>query len=125
MKIDLQKIFIFVLILVGGFWCGYFFNQKINIEAQQGANFNLLFKTWNQIENKFYKFSEEKSEQLKQEMLYGAIEGMIQSLNDPYSDFLMLHRLRHQMLFFPLSLLNLPSLNPPFSTPINLSVSFV
>lgn len=88
MKIDLQKIFIFVLILVGGFWCGYFFNQKINIEAQQGANFNLLFKTWNQIENKFYKFSEEKAEELKQEMLYGAIEGMIQSLNDPYSDFL-------------------------------------
>jgi len=88
MKINLQKIFIFVLILVGGFWCGYFFNQKVNIEAQQGTNFNLLFKTWNQIENKFYKFSEEKSEELKQEMLYGAIKGMIQSLNDPYSDFL-------------------------------------
>ncbi len=88
MKLDLKTIFVFVLLLVAGFWGGYFFNQKINIEPQQGTDFTPLFKSWQQIENKFYKFSEQTADILKQEMLYGAIEGMVQSLNDPYSDFL-------------------------------------
>ena len=88
MKLDLKTIFVFVLLLVAGFWGGYFFNQKVNIEPQQGTDFTPLFKSWQQIENKFYKFSEQTADILKQEMLYGAIEGMVQSLNDPYSDFL-------------------------------------
>lgn len=69
--------FIFVI----GFSLGTYFKK---IETSQGVNFTLLFDAWKQIEEKFYKFSKEKKEKL----LYGAIDGLIKTLEDPYSEFL-------------------------------------
>jgi len=88
MKVNLKNAFIFILVLIAGFWGGFFFNQKINFELREGFNFTPLFEGWQEVENKFYNFSPEKAQELKQRMLYGAIDGMIQSLGDPYSDFL-------------------------------------
>jgi len=84
MKLDLKFIFILTLILVIGFWTGYFFNQKLNVELQKGTDFTPFFEAWHEIETKFYNFSEKD----KEKMLYGAIQGLVDSLGDPYSDFL-------------------------------------
>jgi len=84
MKLDLKFIFILTLSLVIGFWTGYFFNQKLNVELQEGTDFTPFFEAWHEIETKFYNFSEKD----KEKMLYGAIQGLVDSLDDPYSDFL-------------------------------------
>jgi len=88
MKVNLKNTFIFILVLIAGSLGGYFFNQKVNFELREGFDFAPLFESWQEVESKFYNFSPEKAQELKQKMLYGAIDGMIQSLGDPYSDFL-------------------------------------
>lgn len=88
MKVNFQTIFIFVLIFAIGFFGGYFLNQKVNFSLQNGIDFTSFFESWNYIEDKFYKFSDANATELRQKMLYGAIDGMVQGLGDPYSDFL-------------------------------------
>lgn len=88
MKVNFQTIFIFVLIFAIGFFGGYFLNQKVNFSLQNGIDFTSFLESWNYIEDKFYKFSDANATELRQKMLYGAIDGMVQGLGDPYSDFL-------------------------------------
>lgn len=88
MKVNFQTIFIFVLIFAIGFFGGYFLNQKVNFSLQNGIDFTSFLESWNYIEDKFYKFSDANAAELRQKMLYGAIDGMVQGLGDPYSDFL-------------------------------------
>jgi len=73
-------IFVFLIGFVGG---GYFFQAK-KIELIEGANFIPFYEAWSQVKNKFYDYSPQKD----QDMIYGAIDGMVRGLKDPYSDFL-------------------------------------
>lgn len=58
----------------------------INKEAGQpsGVDASLLWDAWNLLEEKFA----DRGKLDKQEMLYGAIEGLVKSLGDPYTTFL-------------------------------------
>lgn len=74
---------VFCVFLIGFVLGGYFF-QAMKLELVEGAKFIPLFEAWNQVKNKFYDYSSKKD----QDMIYGAIDGMVKGLNDPYSDFL-------------------------------------
>lgn len=53
-------------------------------EANGSLNYNILNQSWNEIKNNFY-FKDRINDQ---EGVYGAAEGMINSLKDPYTIFL-------------------------------------
>lgn len=60
------------------------FIQKTSNEKQPITNFDLFWDVWSKIENKYV----DKSKIDPQKMYYGAIKGMVSSLDDPYSFFL-------------------------------------
>lgn len=60
------------------------FIQKTSNEKQSITNFDLFWDVWNQIENKYV----DKNKINHQKMYYGAIKGIVSSLDDPYSFFL-------------------------------------
>jgi carboxyl-terminal processing protease len=87
----------FILIFGAGYKLGeYHANQKkierptyniINIEnkaAEKNLDFSLFWDTWEKVEQKF--IDKEKLDPKK--MFYGAIKGMVSSLDDPYTFFL-------------------------------------
>jgi len=75
----LYTLFIFIF----GFFCGgYFFN----LSYPGAGELSLIKEVENIIEEKFL-FPDGKPENLKNELIYGAISGMIRKLNDPYSSF--------------------------------------
>lgn len=84
MKINFKDLFLLLLIFAIGFGIGGYYFQGRQIFQPVGVDFVPLFEAWQQIEDKFYNFSKE----MRKEMLYGAIEGLVESLKDPYSDFL-------------------------------------
>jgi carboxyl-terminal processing protease len=51
--------------------------------AELQANFRVFWEAWNLVERKYYR----RSEIDQDEMVYGSIEGMLRSLNDPYTVF--------------------------------------
>lgn len=88
---------IWIIILVVVFSSGYFVGQinrpsveKVeglaNKESTQSANvdFSLFWDTWHLIETKYV----DRLDLDRQEMVYGAIAGLVKSLGDPYSVFM-------------------------------------
>ncbi|KKP69842.1 hypothetical protein A2X44_05245 [candidate division CPR3 bacterium GWF2_35_18] len=94
------KVIIYIIsaiaFFVGGFFVGnfqknYYINlsgNKITIEnksqANQNVDFSIFWKVWDEVSNK-YLYQEDVD---PQKMVYGAIKGMVASLDDPYSIFL-------------------------------------
>jgi len=82
-------IFIFlILLLVSGVFAGGYFFGKYQIICQvcppEKVDFSLFWEAWNVLEEKFV--AKEKFD--VQKMIYGAISGMVKSLEDPYTVFL-------------------------------------
>ncbi|GIW63243.1 MAG: peptidase S41 [Patescibacteria group bacterium] len=59
-------------------------NQKISSQAKENIDFSLFWEAWNAIEELYV----DKSKIDPQKMYYGAIKGMVASLDDPYTFFL-------------------------------------
>ncbi|MFH1582145.1 MAG: S41 family peptidase [bacterium] len=78
--------FLIILILITfslGIWFGK--NQVVcQVCPPEEVNFSLFWETWNKLEEKYV----DKASLNTQEMIYGAIEGMVNSLGDPYTVFL-------------------------------------
>ena len=106
MKFTLRQIrrtliFVSFLLLAGGI--GYYFGQKnlrfekttsfpsiqLSIDRKQPANkqnvdFSLFWQVWDKIESDYLR----RKDLDPQKMVYGAISGMVSSLDDPYTVFL-------------------------------------
>lgn len=83
-KKTLISIFLVIVILAsfgGGF---YFGKSQCKICPPEEIDFSLFWEAWNKLEEKFA--NKEKFD--IQEMIYGAISGMVKSLEDPYTTFL-------------------------------------
>ncbi len=84
--------FIFTLaILISIFGLGYRLGENKNksiliklTDNQKIGNFDLFWEVWNQLEKKYV----EKKKLDVQKMYYGAIKGLVNSLEDPYTFFL-------------------------------------
>jgi carboxyl-terminal processing protease len=95
-----RKLILTVLLLSFTFSAGYLFGYKgfiasasgypkvtINRElpsAQKELNFSLFWKVWDTMQDKYY----DKSKLVQANMVYGAIQGMVAAVGDPYSMFL-------------------------------------
>lgn len=83
-KINFKVIILFIAVFfLGCFWGAYFF-QAYQIKLLEDAKFIPLSEAWIKIKNGFYDYSPQK----EKDMIYGAIDGMVKGLGDPYSDFL-------------------------------------
>lgn len=84
------------LTLFGG---GYYFgvkgykaevNKALNVKISRenppdkNVDFSLFWEVWDTLSNKYY----DKSKLIPSEMIYGAIEGMVAALGDPYTMYL-------------------------------------
>ncbi len=94
-----QLIFVTFLIAVGTFFAGYYFGKagylfelrknppEIKITNQypgdQEVDFALFWEVWELVQSTYLERPVDG-----QAMMYGAIEGMVQSLGDPYTSFL-------------------------------------
>ena len=58
-------------------------NNSIDSDLLDNEKFNILLDTWSKINNQFI-YTDNVS---KDKLVYGAISGMVNSLNDPYSTF--------------------------------------
>lgn len=62
--------------------------EQVIVDKEKGkpqeVDFSLFWETWAELEDKFA----DKSKIDKQEMVYGAIDGMVKSLGDPYTAFM-------------------------------------
>jgi len=63
---------------------GAFEQSKKAGQVGQNLDFDLFWETWTELENKFI----DKKKLVPQKMFYGAIKGMVSSLEDPYTFFL-------------------------------------
>lgn len=98
-KIKFQKVLIIILIGVSFFYGGYYFGKrgfefevkknppKIKIinnnPGDQEVDFDLFWEVWDMVQTDYLERPVDG-----QQMLYGAISGMVQSLGDPYTAFL-------------------------------------
>jgi len=82
-KIILVLLF-FVIIAFSGVFGFYFGKSQCQICPPEEIDLSLFWETWNKLEEKFV--SPEKLD--VQKMIYGAISGMVKSLEDPYTTFL-------------------------------------
>ncbi len=83
---NLVLVFLIIIILVVfslGFWFG---RSQVVCEVcpPQNVDFSLFWEAWKKLEDKFV----DKRKLNTQEMIYGAISGMVKSLDDPYTVFL-------------------------------------
>ena len=89
-------ILIVVIALVAGFTGGFYFNQYriaaspknlpiVNKDAGEpkGVDFGIFWDTWNLLQKKYV----DKQSLDTQKMIYGAVEGMVNSIGDPYTTF--------------------------------------
>lgn len=80
----------------GGFWFGFVSGKKVskNITVTGAANmglasssstadFNVFWQAWQDVNDLYLKNPDVSN----QDKMYGAINGLVQSLNDPYSEF--------------------------------------
>ena len=84
------------LCLLAGFGGGFYYQANGNISnlsiplinreapAEVSADFSLFWNVWNQLQNRFV----DKEKLDTQELLYGAIEGLVNAAGDPYTVFL-------------------------------------
>jgi carboxyl-terminal processing protease len=78
-------LFVFLLIIFGSFGLGIYFGQlQCKICPPTEIDFSLFWETYNKLQEKFV--DKERIDQNK--ILYGAISGMVKSLEDPYTVFL-------------------------------------
>jgi carboxyl-terminal processing protease len=84
MKENIKNILLLIAVFLVGFAIGGYYFQNSQFTSPEGVSFNPLFEVWGQIQNKFYGYSPK----IQKEMLYGAMQGTVDSLKDPYSDFL-------------------------------------
>lgn len=84
MKNQAKNILLFFAVFLLGFSLGGYYFQERASNPPEGVSFTPLFEIWSQVENKFYGYSPK----MQKEMLYGAMQGTVDSLDDPYSDFL-------------------------------------
>lgn len=92
-KNKLSNFFFILALAIILFSSGYKLGQKESLKKivqsnlsknQPINNFDLFWDVWNQIENKYV----DKNKIDNQKMYYGAIKGVVSSLDDPYSFFL-------------------------------------
>jgi len=82
-----QKFVLFFLILLLVFAFGFWFGKSqvvCPVCPPEDVDFSLFWETWKTIEEKYV----DREKLNVQEMIYGAISGMIESLEDPYTVFL-------------------------------------
>jgi len=100
MKMKLRQVRLLAIVLtlvliagIGGFWLGnrtaqnssgQNFWSAVKQENNQKVNLSLFFDVWNRLETTFI----DKKSLNAHQMIYGAIKGMVASLNDPYTVFL-------------------------------------
>jgi len=80
-------LFFLIIIILGVFGLGVWFGRSqvsCQICAPADVDFSLFWETWQTIKEKYV----DKAKLDTQEMIYGAISGMVKSLNDPYTIFL-------------------------------------
>ncbi len=85
MKKKLSLVLIIVLIFAS-FYLGFFLGQSEKICPicqPAGIDFSLFWQTWNKIHQDYVDSSKLNT----QKMIYGAIKGMVNSLDDPYTVF--------------------------------------
>lgn len=88
---------ILITILVAGFAGGFYFHQNytgitvplkeiINREKDmpQGVDFSIFWETWDLIQTRYV----DKDKLDTQELVYGALDGLVKSVGDPYTVFL-------------------------------------
>ncbi len=74
-----------VTTILAGFGGGFYFGKsQCKICPPEEIDFSLFWEAWNRLEEK----SVDKEKFDTQEMIYGAISGMVKSLEDPYTVFL-------------------------------------
>lgn len=104
-KKHLTNIFFFLSLLILFFGSGYRlgeyqerlkFNNRLNLTPNQNSldnqtspntkniDFSLFWDVWDELEKKYV----DKEKFDRQKMIYGAIKGLVSSLNDPYTFFL-------------------------------------
>ncbi len=71
-----------LLVFGGGFWIGKL-SVVCPICSPQEVDLSLLWETWNTLKEKYVNPSDLDT----QEMIYGAVSGMVESLKDPYTTF--------------------------------------
>ena len=80
-------LFFLVIIILGVFGLGVWFGKgqvTCQVCAPEDLDFSLFWETWRVIERKFV----DKASINVQDMVYGAISGMVNSLGDPYTVFM-------------------------------------
>ncbi len=97
--IKVRKILISVFILAGVFSGGYFLgvngyrveiSKALNISINRATpidknvDMTLFWQTWDLLAEKYY----DKTKLIPSQMIYGAIQGMVSSVGDPYTAFL-------------------------------------
>lgn len=79
--------FLIVFLIGSGFFGGYLLGKN-NVVCQvcppEDVNFSLFWRTWKTLQEKYV----DKTKLDVQAMIYGAISGMVDSLNDPYTIFM-------------------------------------
>ena len=64
-----------------------------DVNTPQGIDFSPLWEAWKQAESKFV----DKDKLNKQEMVNGAIKGMLKATGDPYTVFLTRKKLKSSL----------------------------
>ncbi|PIQ92565.1 MAG: hypothetical protein COV69_02305 [Parcubacteria group bacterium CG11_big_fil_rev_8_21_14_0_20_39_14] len=65
-------------------WQNFVKDVQIQKAEKESLDFSLFWEVWSELEQKFIN----RNELNFQKMIYGAISGMVKSLNDPYTQFL-------------------------------------
>ncbi len=74
-----------VVAILAGFGGGFYFGKlQCEVCPPEEIDFSLFWEAWNRLEEKFV----DKDKFDTQEMIYGAVSGMVKSLEDPYTVFL-------------------------------------
>ncbi|OGZ18868.1 MAG: hypothetical protein A2175_02450 [Candidatus Nealsonbacteria bacterium RBG_13_42_11] len=80
-------LFFLVIVIIAAFGLGVWFGETrkvCEVCPPQDVNFSLFWEAWKVIQEKFV----DKTKINVQNMIYGAISGMVKSLEDPYTVFL-------------------------------------
>src|SRR4030042_4491772 len=80
-------LFFLGIVIIGAFGLGVWFGETrkvCEVCPPQDVNFSLFWEAWKVIQEKFV----DKTKINVQNMIYGAISGMVKSLEDPYTVFL-------------------------------------
>lgn len=88
MKLNIKNISLVLIIFIFGFAIGSGFQGTQGVDKPKDTDFSPLFEVWKNIKNSFYFEGDTSFQDKKDELLYGAIQGMVKTLDDPYTSFL-------------------------------------